>query len=196
MTFEGFLRLAVQSVTNPREVAALLLSIRPSKEALWTAFLLVIVLNALVFSASIMLTPMTGMIPAVLANPVSFLVMQGATLAASIVAFTYVGRWMSGKARLEEVALLLIWLQGLRVLLQAILTVVMIGAPILGGLISMVGTALGVWILVNFLDEAHELGSLLRALAVLILGVLAMAFAMSMLLTLLGVSPQGMTDYV
>jgi hypothetical protein len=191
---DGFLKLALQSVTNPREVAALLLSIRPSREAIWTAFALVVVLNALIFSASMLLTP--GPVPAFMVNPVSFLLLQGGTLAGTILAFAYVGRLLGGRARLEEIALLMIWMQALRVLVQLGLLVIMPVSALLAGLVTMVASGFGVWIVVNFLDEAHELGGLLRALAVLILGVLAMAFGLSLLLTLAGVSPQGMTEYV
>ena len=67
---------------------------------------------------------------------------------------------------------------------------------LLAGVLTMGATAVGVWIAVNFIDEAHELNGLLRALAVLILGVLAMAFGLSILLTMVGITPEGMTDYV
>lgn len=194
MTFEGFLRLALQSVTNPREVGALLLSIRPNREALWTAFALVVVLNTLVFSVSIQLAP-EG-IPDFLANSTSFLAMQAAVLAASILGFTWVGRLFGGRARLEEMALLMIWMQGLRVLVQIALLVLVPLSPVLGGFATMAATALGVWIVVNFIDEAHELRSLLKALAVLVLGVLAMAFVLSLILTLVGVTPEGMMNNV
>ena len=194
MTFEGFLKLALQSVTNPREVAALLLSIRPSREAIGTAFALVVVVNTLIFSASVVLSP--GPVPAFMANPISFLVLQSATLAGTILAFTYVGRLFGGRARLEEMALLMVWMQGLRVLVQGALLVILPASALLAGLVTMVASGIGVWIVVNFIDEAHELGGLLRALAVLVLGVLAMAFGLSLLLTLVGVSPEGMTDYV
>ncbi|MBV7393655.1 YIP1 family protein [Mameliella sediminis] len=194
MTLDGFLRLAAQSVTNPREVAALLLSIRPNREALWTAFALVVVLNALLFSASILVDPSS--VPPFLSSPVAFLVMQGGALAASILALTWVGRMFGGRAKVEEIALLLIWMQGLRVLVQAATLLLVPVSLSLAGLLTMVATGLGVWIAVNFIDEAHGLGGLLRALAVLVLGMLAMAFAVSILLTLAGVSPEGMSDYV
>lgn len=194
MTLDGFLRLALQTVTNPREVAALLLSIRPRREALWTAFALVVVLNAMVFSGSLLLDP-TG-VPSLLSNPVILLVLQGGALAGVILALTWTGRLFGGKARIEEIALLMIWMQGLRILIQGAMLLVIPISLTLAGLVTMAATALGVWIAVNFLDEAHGLGGPLRALAVLVLGMFAMAFAVSLLLTLAGVTPEGMTDYV
>tara|TARA_R100000750_G_C2329663_1_gene89663 strand:- start:65 stop:649 length:585 start_codon:yes stop_codon:yes gene_type:complete len=194
VTPEAFLKLALQSVTNPREVAALLLSIRPGREALWTAFALVVVLNALIFSASLLMDP-TG-VPTLLSSPVMLLVLQGAALAGSILALTWAGRLFGGKARIEEIALLMIWMQALRILVQGALLLIIPVSLVLAGLGTMAATALGVWIAVNFLDEAHELGGPLRALAVLVLGMFAMAFAVSLLLTLAGVTPEGITGYV
>ncbi|SMX50109.1 YIP1 family protein [Maliponia aquimaris] len=194
MTLHGYLRLAWQSVTAPREVAALLLSIRPSREALWTAFALVVVLNALVFSISVALTP--GAAPMLLSSPAVFLVLQAVALAGSILAFTGIGRLMGGRGHIEEIALLMIWMQGLRVLVQAVVILLAPLSAMLAGVAIMLSTALGVWIAVNFLDEAHDLGGPLRALAVLVLGVLAMAFGLSLLLTLAGVSPEGMMQNV
>ncbi|KUF11462.1 hypothetical protein AVJ23_06765 [Pseudoponticoccus marisrubri] len=191
---QGVLSLAVQTVVAPRDVARLLLSIRPGREALATAFALVVVLNALVFQGSRLLMP--GPVPPLLGNPVSFLVLQGGTLALTALALTWTARLFDGRGRFEEVALLLIWMQGLRVLVQAALMLILPLSAGLGTLALAVGTAVGVWILLNFLDEVHGLGSLFKAALVLMLGVIAMAFALSVLLALAGVTPNEMTTNV
>lgn len=188
----GILSLAAQTVVSPRDVARLLLSIRPGTEALWTAFALVVVLNTLVFSASHLLAPVP--VPGVLANPAVFAAMQAAVLASTIAALTWVGGLFGGTARLRDMALLLIWMQALRVLAQALMALVLPLplAPVLGTGVFMAITGLGLWILLNFIDEAHGLGSLLKAGAVAGLGLLAMAFALSIVLALAGVDPNGM----
>lgn len=56
MTLVGFLRLAFNTVSAPRDVARLLLAMNLPSQALWLAFALVIVLNTLVFSVSLMLS--------------------------------------------------------------------------------------------------------------------------------------------
>lgn len=190
MNVAGLLSLAMQTVVAPREVARLLLSIRPGAEALWTGFALVVVLNALVFSASHLLAPVP--VPGVLANPAVFAAMQAVVLAASIAALTWVGGLFGGTARLQDMALLLIWMQALRILAHALMALVLPLAPVLGTGVFMAITGLGLWILLNFVDEAHGLGSLLKAGAVAGLGLLAMAFALSIVLALVGVDPNGM----
>jgi hypothetical protein len=192
MTPAAILSLAVQTVVAPRDVARLLLALRPGTEALWTGFALVVVLNTLVFSASHLLTPGPVPMPLPLGNPAIFAAMQATVLAATIAALTWMGGLFGGRARLADMALLLIWMQALRVIAQAALAVILPLAPGLGTLAFMAITGLGLWILLNFIDEAHGLGSLLKAGAVAGLGLLAMAFALSVVLALAGVDPNGM----
>lgn len=195
MTPQGFLTLAVQTVTTPREVAQWLLSLRLNREALGTAFGLVVVLNALIFSiADQFLAEIPG--AGLLGVPMVFLAIQGLTLLATILFMTWVGGIMGGTARLEEMAVLLIWLQALRVLVQAGLVVILPLAPALGGLLILLSSAAGVWIIIHFIDEAHGLNNLFKALLVLIFGIFGMAVALSIVLAMLGITPDGLTGYV
>lgn len=195
MTPNGFIALAVQSVTDPREVARLLLALNLQRDVLGTALGLVVVLNALVFGVADQFLadePGSGL----LAQPFAFVAIQGLTLLGTIVFLTWTGGILGGKARFEDMAILLIWLQTLRLLMQAILVVVLPLAPSIGGILILLASAAGVWILINFIDQAHGLGSLLKAGLVLILGIFGMAVALSMVLAVLGITPNGLTGYV
>ena len=193
MTIQGFLSLAVQSITAPRQVARLLLAINPSREALITGFALVTVLNALTYGASTVLSGGDAMLAI---RPTLFLFLQGATLAGTIVAVTFAGRGIGGAGRLEDVALLMIWLQALRVLVQGFILLLLPISVELGSLVVGIATVLGIWIAVHFVDEAHGFGNLWRAVLALILGVVATVFALSILLALAGVNPNGVTSHV
>lgn len=192
MTPDGFLRLAVQTVTAPRDVARLLLALRLGREPLILLFALAVVVNALLYGVVLL---MPGAPPVAVSAPV-FGVLMAASLLATIVAVTQSGRWLGGTARLAEVAILLIWLQGLRALVQALVVPLSVIAPGLSALVMLLASALGIWITVNFLDVAHGLGSLGRAAMVLILGIVGMALALMVLLALLGVNTNGMTGNV
>lgn len=196
MTPDAFLKLAVQTVTDPRSVARLLLSIRPGTEALLTGFALVVVLNAVVFSASLLLSPPQATVPALFSSPVGFMLTQTVTLGGTIVALAVMGRWFGGAGGLPEVAVLMIWMQALRVLVQAAMLVIAPISAMLGGLVFLATAIVGFWILLNFVDEAHEFGSLGRAFLVLVLGMLALGFALSIILTMAGVTPEGMMGNV
>lgn len=195
MTPQAFLSLAVQTVTAPREVARLLLSLNLSRQVLGLCFGLVVVLNALVFSVADQLlgeTPGGGL----LGVPLVFFALQGLTLLATIMFMTWVGAMLGGDGRIDEVAVLLIWLQALRVLVQAILLVILPISAQLGALIILLTSAAGVWILINFIDEAHRFDNLFKAGLVLILGIFGMAIALSIVLATLGITPNGLTGYV
>lgn len=196
MTFAAFLRLAVNTVTAPRDVARLLLAMNLPAQALWLAFALVIVLNTLMFSASLMLVPADDMFGPVLANPTVFGAMLAVSVGALIVAVTLCGRPLGGVAQYRHIAILVIWLQALRVLLQAIVAVVGPMSLFLSGILISAGSVLGVWIFVNFIDVAHETGSLLRAGFILLLAVVGMMLGLSLIFSLLGVQTGGIPGYV
>lgn len=197
MRVDGFLRLAAQSVAAPRDVARLLLSIRPGADALLTGFALVVVLNALVFGLSRLLLPDGGVAGAgFLDSPFAFMALQAATLGATIAALTWAGRGLGGTGGFADLAVVMIWLQALRVLAQAVVLVVMPISAQLGAILVMAASALGVWIAVHFIDEAHALRSVLKAILVLIVGVVGMAIALSIVLSAIGITPDGVTGYV
>ncbi|MBE9635356.1 YIP1 family protein [Salipiger mangrovisoli] len=193
MSVAGLLSLAWQTVLAPRDVARTLLDLRLSREALLTGFGLVVALNALLVG----LMQLGGELGSVAGlMPVPMALFLAVMLAGSIAALTWAGRSFGGRARLEDVAVLLIWLQGLRALAQ--LGVALVGAVSGGLAVLLVLAALlvGLWILVAFLDEAHGFGSPLKALLVLILATLALLAALMMILSLLGAGPNGMASYV
>jgi len=191
VTIDGFFRLAVQTVTRPREVAALLVSLDLSREALLTAFALVIVLNTLFFGMTQLVVPDGSLLMPVMQDPVMFGVSLSLTLGALIFALTACGRAFQGVADLSQMAVLIIWMQALRAVLQA---VVLLLAPVslfLSGVLVTAATVVGIWILVHFIDVAHGIGSLLKAGVVLLLAVVGMMLALTMIFSLLGVSPSG-----
>jgi hypothetical protein len=193
VTLNGFLSLAWQSVTNPRDVARILLSTRLGGEALMTAFALVVVLNGLIYAMTRLVAPGGA---EVVAGPMSFMALQAATLGVSILMLTLAGRGLGGTGGYAAVALMMIWLQALRVVAQVGILLLLLAAPALGGIAVLLVSALGVWIAVHFIDEAHALQNLFKSLMVLIVGVVAMAIALSIVLAMAGFSPQGVAGYV
>jgi hypothetical protein len=196
VTFEGFFRLALNTVVAPRDVARLLLAMNLPSQALWLAFALVIVLNTLMFSASLMLVPANDLFGAVLVNPTVFGAMLAVSVGALIVAVTLCGRPMGGRAGVSQIAILVIWLQALRVVMQAVVAVVGPFSLFMSGVLISAASVLGIWIFVNFIDVAHEMGSLLRAGLVLLLAVVGMMLGLSLIFSLLGVQTGGIPGYV
>lgn len=196
MTLTDFFRLAFNTVRAPREVARLLLAMTLPREALWLTFALVIVLNTLMFSASLMMVPEGEAFAAVFVSPWVFAAMLAASVGALIVAVTLCGRPLGGRASFADIAILVIWLQALRFVLQVLMAVIGPISLFASGLLVSAGSVLGIWIFVNFIDEAHQTGGLLRAGLVLLLAVVGMVLALSLIFSLLGVQTGGIPGYV
>lgn len=196
MTAQGLFALAWQTVIAPRDVAKLLISLRLSHEALLLAFATVVVLNALFFSVSLMISPAPSPLQPMLGNPVIFMLSLGGSLAIVAVAITWTGRALGGTGTLEEVGVLVIWLQMLRMIVQVVMLLLLPLNAAAGALVAFLSAVAGIWILVNFIDAAHEFGSLFRAALVLLLGVTGMALGLSLIFSLIGVTSTGMASYV
>lgn len=195
MTLDALLKLALQSVTAPRVAAILLLSIRPGREALATAFALVVVAMAVAFSAALLIDPPQNALPMLMGTPIGFMLMQALVLAGTIVGLYFVGRaFFGGKDDFAGLALLMIWMQALRVLMQFAMLPLLPFAPELATLLMLAASVVGIWIALNFVDEALALGGLHKAAGVLVLGLLSMAIALAMLMALIGVTPEGMMN--
>ncbi|MCC1491651.1 YIP1 family protein [Cognatishimia sp. F0-27] len=191
MTPQAFLSLALQTIMAPRDVARLLLSLNLGKDAVLTAFALVVALNAFVFQLTLIVSPTPG-VAGILAMPVAFAGIQAIVLGATIAAITWCGQAMGGTATMTQVAVLLTWLQALRVAVQAGLLLILPLSNYLAGMVMFVASALGLWILVHFIDEAHGFGRIGKAALVLLLAVTGMVLGLSMILSLSGATVTGM----
>ena len=196
MTLEGFLRLAWQTVLAPRDVARLLLSLRLGHEALLLALALVLVLNTLIFTVSVQVSPPDPALTSLLGNPVIFMLLMGGTLGVTAIAITWTGRALGGVARIEDIGLLLIWLQALRMLVQLAVVALALVSESLAGLLVVGAAVLGVWILVQFIAEAHGFAALGKAALVLLLGVTGLVLGLSFFLTLIGATTMGLNTNV
>ncbi|MFP4043874.1 MAG: YIP1 family protein, partial [Rhodosalinus sp.] len=118
--------------------------------------------------------------------PVPFALFLAAGLVGTIYALWYVGRMLGGEGALGDIMVLLVWLQALRLVVQAALLMLVPLSPVLSSLVVLAAAAIGFWILLNFIDVAHGYGNLLKSLGALALSVLAMALGLTFLVTLFG----------
>ncbi|SNR41391.1 YIP1 family protein [Puniceibacterium sediminis] len=196
MNLTAFLQLSWNSVVAPRDVARQLISLRLGQEALLLAFALVVVLNALLFGLTVLATPTSGASQSLLSSPLFFMILLGGALAITIVALTWVGRMLGGAGRIEDIAVLLIWMQALRVLVQIAMLVLLPLSMAFSAILVLAASVAGVWMLVHFIDEAHGFGNLLRALLVLILAVTGTALGLALFMSLIGATTMGLNGYV
>ncbi|WP_372893596.1 Yip1 family protein [Rhodosalinus sp.] len=186
MTTAALGQLAIETIRDPREAARRLLALDLPRSALWTALALVIVLNAAVYGLSNMLVPPPSDVPMAALSPVPFAAFLAAGLIGTIYALWYVGRALGGAGSLDDVMVLLVWLQALRLAVQAALLVLVPLSPVLSSLVVLAAAVIGFWILLNFVDMAHGYGSLLKSLGAVALSVLALALGLTLFVTLFG----------
>ncbi|MGD9865347.1 MAG: Yip1 family protein [Pseudodonghicola sp.] len=187
-------QLILLTLTNPAEAARQLIALRLSRDVLWTGLLLAAVLNTLIFSLSELL--MAAPVPGVLGAPLVYFVMVAGGLALTIVSLYWAGRILGGSGRFEDLLVVILWLQVLRVMVQLATLLLSLLVPPLAMLAVFAAMLLGLYIMVHFVDQAHRLGSVARAAGVLALSVLLMAVALYLLFAVLGSLFMGGSSYV
>ncbi|MEX0307628.1 MAG: Yip1 family protein [Ruegeria sp.] len=187
MSSATLMNMVVLTVSNPSEAARQLLALKLSREALWVALALAVVLNAFLHVLSNTLFPFPDSdLQELTDSLVVYLAIVGGGLVISIAAFYQVGRKMGGTGSFNDIMTVMIWLQFLRVLAQALTMVLLMVMPVLVAILAIGAFLLGLYITVHFIDQAHRFGSPLKALGVLVLSALAIAVIISVLLSLFG----------
>ncbi|SLN13511.1 Yip1 domain protein [Roseovarius litorisediminis] len=196
MTPPDFKALLVQSLLTPKDAARQLIAFNLSRRWLWMALALMTVLNAIVYSVSIRLSPPVAGTDGVafvplFHSPFLFTMLLFGALVITVFTLQWIGQRIGGKARLGDILVLLTWMQVLRLLLQIGVAVLMLLAPMLAVLLVLISSFWGIYILVNFVDAAHQFDSKLKSVGVIILAVFAIAVGMAIILTTIGLAVMG-----
>lgn len=187
MTLNDLPELAKDTLRDPRAVAERLISLELGLPTLWTALALGAVLNALMFSVNMMMFPTDFPVPGLFSNPVLYAVAMAGGMVITMHLLTWVGGMMGGQGRLADVTVVMVWLQYLRLAAQAVLLVLTLLVPVLAMMATLVVAFYSLWLLLNFLDVAHRLGSLGKSALVLVFSVVGITIGLSVLIALIGV---------
>jgi hypothetical protein len=184
----GLLAMVWRTVRNPREGAEELLSIGVPREALWPALVLVVVLSILLAQGTTLL--MTGSADMSMpVGPAATGFIQLLLLVVMVFAIFWIGRSMGGTGSFEEAILLVAWLQFVMVCVQAVQALALILFPtVVATLIGMAALALFLWLLTNFIAVLHGFSSLLLVFVMILVSAFGLAFGLSLILTLIGVT--------
>jgi hypothetical protein len=179
--------MAWRTVKNPREGAVEVLSLGIPREALWPALALVVVLSIILANlAALLLAGEAG--AAMPVGPAATGFIQLALLVVMVFAVFWIGRAMGGTGSFEESILLVAWLQFVMVCLQVVQTGVLLISTPIAEIFGLLGTALFLWLLTNFVAVLHGFGSLFRVFVMILVSAFGIAFGLSILLTLIGVT--------
>jgi hypothetical protein len=196
MTGADFWSLVRLTLFQPREAAERILALRLPLGVAWMGLALMAVLNTLVYSLSIQLSPPSdpmamGMVGPAFHAPLLFALLLFGALAMTALVLGAVGRWLGGQGGMAELVPLLTWMQVLRLVVQLGVVVLALAMPVLAALAVMVAALWGVYILLGFVAEAHGFEGLGRAAGVVVMSILGLAVGLSVLLSLVGITAPG-----
>lgn len=180
------LRMARDTVSNPRQGAAEIIHLRLEPPILRLAFGLVVVLTMLLGEFGALLMPPAAD-NAFAVSPVMLGLVQAAFLFVMAHAVTRIGQWFGGTGQFDAALALIIWLQFIFLCLQVIQLVALVIVPPIAGLITVLALGLFFWLLVNFIATLHGFTSLGMIFVMTILSIFGIIFGLSLILTLLGI---------
>jgi len=183
--------LLIQSVAAPRAVAAQILDLKLSNQILWTLMALVAVLNTILYSLSIFVFEASTGLKTGMNLPMLYLALLSAAMVIGAMVLRWVGQIWGGRAMLNDMFAMVVWLQALRAVAQAGLLVLMVVAPGLSNLVAIGLGMFGLWLMANFLDVAQGWNSLGKSIVVLVLTGLGFAFGLSFFMLLIGATAMG-----
>ncbi|MGV6850009.1 MAG: Yip1 family protein [Marinibacterium sp.] len=178
--------LALKTVTDPAWAGRQIVDLQIPLPVLILGFLLAPVLNAILLFGPAMMLGQALPLPLFLDTPVAYVVAAAGGLAATIAAVFWVGRSMGGKGTGEAVAAAIIWLQLIRDLVQVGLLILQFLFPLVSIVLAIVAAFYSIYVLLHFINAAHELGSLGRSAGVLAASLVVLVMGLTVLMAVLG----------
>jgi len=184
-----------QSLSDPQGAARRILGLDLPAPVLWQALALVVVLSAIAaqVSALVLSGPVSEgetLLPFA-QSPLLVGLIQGAILVIMVFAVHWIGRSFGGIGRLEDSIASVTWLQFLLVCLQVVQFGIGFLSPALSGLVGLAGIVFFFWLLTQFVMVVHQFESAAMVFVMIVVSLLAIVFALSLVLTLLGLTVSG-----
>ena len=156
--------LAVETIRAPRAAARRIIALDLPTEARWTGLLLVAVLALLETRLAVVMMPGydAGPIFGVVANPWYGIPVQVLSLLLIAGCMAVVGRIFGGTGNFLDALVLVIWLEFLLTLAQALQLLALLIFPPLGALIAFAALGLFLWLLAQFTAALHGFKDLAR----------------------------------
>lgn len=183
ISLSHLLSLARFTLQSPREGARMVMSANVPTSARWAALALMAIGSAVLAHLSFGLMPaeMRDQMGAAMRNPFGTAIFQAFLMVASVFVAHWVGQRFGGKGSFDDALILMVWLQFILLILQALQIVVQIAIPPLADLVGIASIAIFMWLISNFVAELHGFQSVGRTF----LGVILTLFAISLLLAFL-----------
>lgn len=196
MNKQEFVDLIVLSLRNPRAAAKQIIDMNLPMPVLWNCALLVVILSVLLTFATITSAPESSLVLQMGGTPMGFTILSAGSMVMLIFGLYWTGRMLGGKGDLHSFIALVVWIQFLWLLAQLVQTFLVLLSPPLAALLGFASLGYGLWILIQFINEAHKLNNALIGAATLVLAALGVTLGLSILLGIIGVTALGFENYV
>lgn len=187
--------LVKETLFSPALAADRIMALRLPHEALWSAVVLVSVLNALMMTLSLQLADIDpeqlAAAPQIFRSPALLAMTMAGALVITIFMFYWAGRAIGGQAELGDILALLAWLQFVMLIMQAAVEILSFLVPGLLTLVATIGNVWGLFILVAFLDRGHRFGKPIKAIGLIILSMGLLLIGLLFFLLLIGAAAEG-----
>jgi hypothetical protein len=184
-------QLVIDSFAQPRVAARRLIALDLPPDALLQAAGAVTCIGLVLGFAALRLTggaadPVSA---AVLRSPLVGAAVQFGVMALIALLTFRVGRMFGGRGGFWAGAAVVVWLNAMTLLIQAVQLVALALAPPAAGLIAVATLVWLFWAFANFVAELHGFASPFVVLGVAVLTVIVLVFAATLLAAILGVAP-------
>lgn len=196
MTFDDFKALAGLTFRNPQAAARGLMAQGWPASAVWMSLVLTVVVAALMaFGASTIIPAGTVDDPRVVDLTRFPMIIAGIQMVAMLVAaglMASVGRLFGGQGRFIDALLLVVWIEVLLLVVQAVQIFLTLIAPPVAGLLGLAAIALFLWLTVQFVKALHGFTSSIKVVLVMVATMITVGFVLSFVLAAFGLMPQVM----
>ncbi|MEP2640304.1 YIP1 family protein [Roseobacter sp.] len=189
-------QLSVQTLRDPKAAAADIISWQIPQAALWMTAAVIAIASTLMSALSHAAIPLPAPLDTLMISPFMVFAVIAGAFVLTIYALFWTGRVLGGTGDLTDLLAVLVWMQALRAVGQALVLVAALLAPVLASFLVLFVAVATLWVFVNFISVGLRLNSLLRAVVVLIVGALVMSLGLSFLLSMFGVSAIGVPSNV
>lgn len=195
MTTAPLFELFKRTLSEPRIVGAQLIAMNFPKQALWLALAAMAVVMSLLASAMLQMAPLPEgelgdlfrMSPAY-RSPLMFAVLQWGQAVIGVFVLTWIGRIFGGEAAVEDMVVVMVWLQIVLFVLALGATAVSILLPPAAPIAMLAYVAWAVWMTLSMVDAAHRFDSSLKALCVLVTAFFALILGSAILASMIGMA--------
>lgn len=191
--FQSWMRAVWTSIMEPSDSARKVIAMDIPREALWTALMLIAVLNVILVAVLQMLSPAPVAFEqqAFAMSPFGFFAIISVFLVMLVFGVFHAGRMLGGKGTLLATLAIVVWFQSISLTLEAVQIVLVVISPAIGSIFGLVSLGALLWCFVNFINILHGFNSLGKALAAVVLALFGTALVAGIILTVLGLGAVG-----